>query len=348
MILVRSRVSWAVLGLVLLLAETPAAAGHDQTDVATTDDGNTFIGEIDSVQYATLTLDTDAAGSLSIEWRRVTSLTSKFEYRVELRGGIRHFGKLGPASEPRRLSIVGPSGSIEVDFADVFEIVPIEHGFWKSLDGSVNFGLTYTQTNDAIQYNLSGYANYRTRRNYASLSVNSIFNSQKGGESTNQHSAKLIVAQVARNKWGTFEQGQLQSNPNQGYDLRFLAGGGAADFLIEDSRKFLVLILGAVYDREDVTGSSEVDESIEALAGVGFRRFKLGSHSPSVQLSLETFTNMTNSPRFRSVLNFNVSWQIIGDFKFNFQVNSSYDSNPPGVDSENNDLTVVTSIGYSF
>jgi hypothetical protein len=37
-----------------------------------------------------------------------------------------------------------------------------------------------------------------------------------------------------------------------------------------------------------------------------------------------------------------------GDFKFSFQVNDSYDSDPPGTDSENNDGSVVTSIGYTF
>ena len=118
-----------LIGVVLLVAAVPALASHDKTDVVTTDDGNTFIGEIKSVQYATLTLNTDAAGLLSIEWRRVTGLTSKFEYRVELSGGIRHFGALGPAKQNGRLSIVSPSGTIEVYLADVIAIAPIEDGF---------------------------------------------------------------------------------------------------------------------------------------------------------------------------------------------------------------------------
>ena len=104
----------------------------------------------------TLTLKTNAASTLSIEWRHVTSLTSKFEYRVELPGGVRHFGTLRPGEKPGRLSIVSASGTIEVDLAEVVQIVPIEHGFWKRLDGSVNLGFSYTQSNEAIQYNLSG------------------------------------------------------------------------------------------------------------------------------------------------------------------------------------------------
>ena len=159
---------------------------------------------------------------------------------------------------------------------------------------------------------------------------------------------KLLLAQAGKNKWGTFELGQLQSNPNQGFDLRSIVGGGAAKFFVESSRKLLSLSLGAVYNREKVTDSSEVDESAEALVGVAFRRFKRGSHSPSVQLSLITFTNVTDTPRFRAVFNFNVGWKIVGDFKFSFQVNNSYDSDPPGTDSKNNDLSLVTSVGYTF
>jgi hypothetical protein len=338
----------AIIGLMLAMAASPAVANHDKSDVVTTDDGNTFIGEIKNVQYASLSLKTDAAGLLNIEWRHVTSLTSKFEYRVEVSGGARHFGTLETSKEPGRLNIVGPSGTIEVKLADVVQIVPIEHGFLKRMDGSVNFGLTYTQANDALQYNLSGDANYRARRNYATLSGQSIFNTQTEGATTGQHYLKLILIQVGKKKWGVFELAQLQSNPDQGYDLRSILGGGATNFLIESSTKLLSLNLGAVYNREVVTGSAEVDNSVEAFVGAGFRRFKRGSHSPSVQLSLGTFTNMTDTPRFRAVLGFNIGWKIVGDFKFSFQVNESYDSAPPGANAENNDLSIVTSVGYTF
>ena len=52
--------------------------------------------------------------------------------------------------------------------------------------------------------------------------------------------------------------------------------------------------------------------------------------------------------RFRTVLNFSVGWKVIGDFQFSFQVNNNYDSQPPGTDAKNNDVSVVTSVGYTF
>jgi len=326
----------------------PALASHDKSDVATTNDGATYVGEIKSVQYATLNLKTDPAGLLSIEWRHITGLTSKFEYRIEVTGDVRHYGTLGTPEKPGHLSIVNSDGAIEVALEDIVQIVPLEHGFFKRLDGSVNLGLSYTQANEALQYNLSGDATYRSRLNYATLSGQSIFNTQKEGETTNQHNLTLILAQVGKKSWGTFEIGQLESNPDQGYDLRSILGGGATNFVIESARTMLSLNLGAVYNREDVTDGSEVDDSAEALVGFGFRRFKRGSHSPSVQLSLTTFTNLTGNRRFRAALNFNLGWKIVGDFKFNLQVINNYDSDPPGTDSNNNNLSIVTSVGYTF
>jgi len=341
-------VALTIAGLAILVTAAPVLAGHEKSDRVTTDDGSVYIGEIESVQYATLNLDTDPAGLISIEWRHVTGLTSKFEYRIDLTGGAQHYGSLGPPSEPGHVSIVLPDGPLEVGLADIVAIIPVEQGFWRSLDGSINFGLTYTQASDAFQYNLSADAERRTRKLYSNLSGQSIFNTQQGAEATSQHYLRFIMAQATKKRWGPFEMGQLQSNPAQGYDMRLLLGAGASNSFIERSTALAALNLGLVYNREEVTDETNTDESGEVMAGVAYRRFKRGSHSPSVQVSLMTFTSLDDTHRFRTVFNFNVNWKIVGDFKFSFQVNNSYDSQPPGEDANKNDVSVVTSIGYTF
>ena len=61
-----------------------------------------------------------------------------------------------------------------------------------------------------------------------------------------------------------------------------------------------MLNLGIVYNREQVTDSSDVDGSAEALVSIGFQRFKRSSHSPNVQLNFATFTNISGTSRFRT------------------------------------------------
>ena len=191
-----SRILQLSLMLLVLFIAIPALASHDKSDVVTLDDGSILMGEIKSVQYATLKLHTSAAGTPLIEWRRITSLTSTFEYRVEVSGGERYFGSFEKPTQPGYLRILDSSGVVELKLEDIFEIVPIEHGFWKRLDGSVNFGFSYTQSNSAVQYNLSGDASYRSRKNWATLSAQSIFNSQEDGQSSRQNYAQLLLVQV--------------------------------------------------------------------------------------------------------------------------------------------------------
>ena len=75
---IRHRIVGLVIsGILPVIGAAPTAAGHAKTDIVTTNDGSTFYGEILSIKFATLNLKTDAAGTLDIEWRRVTRITSK-------------------------------------------------------------------------------------------------------------------------------------------------------------------------------------------------------------------------------------------------------------------------------
>jgi len=335
-------------GLMLLVCVPAAAIDHDKTDIVTTTDGATYVGEIKDVQYATITLDTDPAGTIELQWRYVTGLQSKYRYRVRLAGGDLKFGTLGVPSEKGLLNIVGDPASVEVGLDKIVEIVPFEHGFWERLDGSLNFGLTYTKSSEAFQYNLGADISYRRPAGYAQLTAQSILNKQKGAAKSDQHNLQFSMSHPWSNKWGWFETAQVQSNPDQGYQLRTIVGGGVSNFMIEQTSELLLGNFGVVYNREEVTDSSTVDNSLEATAGISFRKFKTRSGVPSLQVSLQAFRDLSGSSRFRATLNFVISWKLASIFNVNFQVQDNYDSDPPGTDSLKNDVNVITSIGYTF
>ena len=337
-----------IVGFLLAFFALPVAAAHSKTDVATTDDGNTFIGEIKSVKDATLYIKTDAAGTLDIEWRRVTGLMSTFEYRVELAGGQRVYGSLVQPVTPGNLRVSSSAGDTEIALAEVFMILPVESTFLRRLDGSVNFGFSYTQSNSSLQYNLNANANYRSRRNYIQLDWQSIFNRQNDGPTTNQNYVDYLMAQVGRKQWGLFEILQFQANQDQGYDQRYVAGAGAIRFFVENSMQFISASIGAVYNREYITDSSDVNNSAEALLTISLRRFKQSQYAPTIQTGLQLFPSLTEDSRLRGAFNFNISWKLFRDFIFSFQVNDYYDSSPPTEDSQHNDVSVVSSVGYTF
>lgn len=342
------RVGQFAVGVLLVVASGQALASHDKTDVASLDDGSTYFGEIKSVQFGALNLKTATVGLLSIEWRHVTGLTSKYVYRLTLTNGASHVGSLGTPEEPGHLRIVDASGTMEVDLAEIVAITPIEHGFWQSLTGSLNFGLTYTQASDTLQYSFSGDVTRHALKNYSVLSGRSILNRQESGRTADQHDLWLFLAQILGDRWGLFEAGAAQSNPFQGYDLRLIAGGGAAYSVSSSSKRLLLLELGLVYNREYVADSALIDQNAEALVGISYNRYRLTGFAPSLRTSLLTFTDLSSSARFRAVLNLDLEWTIFSGMSVSLQISDSYDSAPPGENARSNDLTVVTSIGYSF
>ena len=337
-----------ILSLMFLLAASPVLASHDKTDVITINDGSSYVGEIKNVQNAVLSLKTNAAGLLSIEWRYVVGLKSKYQYRIELTGGALRYGSLAVAEKPGQMRIVSAVDSVDVELVDIVEIVPMETALTARLDGSVNFGLTYTKANESIQYNLSADASYRSRKFIASFTARSILSTQEGGDTTNQHSATLILSQVMKARWGAFEVGMLQSNPDQGFDLRTILGGGATHFFKANSRVLFNANLGLVYNHEIVTGGGGIDNSAEVLVSIGYQQFKHSSHSPTFSLLLNTFSDLGSTRRYRLNFTSDISWKIVGNLKFSIQFTDNYDSDPPGVDSTNNDFSFVTSVGVTF
>jgi hypothetical protein len=141
----------------------------------------------------------------------------------------------------------------------------------------------------------------------------------------------------------------VSSNPDQGYDSRLIYGGGLARLFVESSSHLLGFILGLVKNREDVTDSTDEDSSTELLTAISFRRYKSNSHSPSIETSLNIYTDLSGSTnRNRANFSFNLGWKLIQDFTLNFQITDTYDSEPPGEGASKNNVVVVTSIGYRF
>ena len=164
----------------------------------------------------------------------MTRLVSTFQYQVQVTSGERYYGSLAEPDEEGYLKVVGSGGTHSLPLSDVFWLGPLERGFWRKLTGSVNFGFSYTESNHAVQYSLSADSQYLGRQVSGDLQLNSIFNTQEDADSASNQSLSLTVWRPLNADDGRanlFGFGQVQSNPNQGFDLRSIAGGGAGLFL---------------------------------------------------------------------------------------------------------------------
>ncbi|GIR69214.1 MAG: hypothetical protein CM15mP74_04650 [Halieaceae bacterium] len=70
----------------LLFANT-AAWGHSKTDLITVSTGDTLTGAINNMVAGKLSLSTDYAGTISIKWREIEQIQSRYLYEVRLDEG---------------------------------------------------------------------------------------------------------------------------------------------------------------------------------------------------------------------------------------------------------------------
>jgi hypothetical protein len=347
--LMRRRVAALLLGL--SVAAGPAAASHPKTDLVTLDSGDRFHGEIKKVEQGSLTLDTHSVGTISVKWTHVASLVSRYQYEVQATSGERYFGSLAEPDEKGQLKIVGLAGVHDLPLTAVFWLGPIEGGFWKKLDGSVNSGFSYTQSNAALQYSLSADVQYLSRKVSGELQLSSIFNTSQDAESASQQNLSLNMwrpLDAVGGRLMLFGLGQFQSNPNQGYDLRSIGGGGVGLFLRQMSGGFTLVNAGVVADREKVTDSSEVTNDASLLLGLRYSRYRTDFPKYNINLGLSTFTYLTDWARFRVQFHFTLGFEVIHNLSVSLNVIDSYDSQPATAEASNNDLSVTSSLGYTF
>jgi hypothetical protein len=114
------------------------------------------------------------------------------------------------------------------------------------------------------------------------------------------------------------------------------------------SNGYFIVNAGLVYDREQVTESSRVDNSAEALVGLQFANYSNDHPKRTITLGFYTFTNITDAPRVRAQLNFSLSWEVFHNFNVSINLIDNYDSRPPTLDALNNDLSLNMSIGYTY
>jgi hypothetical protein len=111
---------------------------------------------------------------------------------------------------------------------------------------------------------------------------------------------------------------------------------------------FTLVNAGVVADREKVTDSDEVTTDASLLLGLRYSRYRTDFPKYNIDVGLSTFTYLTDWPRFRAQFNFKLGFEVVHNLTISLNVMNSYDSEPATADAANNDLSVTSSLGYTF
>jgi len=332
------------LALSALLVARPVWA--QKTDVVTLVNGDTLTCEIKLLDRGRLQVSTDHLGTVYIEWDKIVSVTAPRVFRVETASGLRLLGLL-TTSEPQHLDVVQETGTVQVDQPEVVYIAPIGRSFWRQLDGSLDLGMSYTQSSGIAQANFGASALYRRPNLQFTATASSYLTADDDGDDTSRHALDLGGARYFGRNSLWLLQGGFMRNQELGYDLRGTVSAGLGHFLVRSNKAIFALGAGLSTSRE-VPVEGDSTQQLEGLLSVRQSYFTYDSPKTDVAMIANIYPSFSDWGRIRIEFDGRVKREVIKDFTLGFSIYDSYDSRPPTEGARRNDVGLSLTVGWTF
>lgn len=342
----RTAARLGVLAAVSLLL--PAEADAQKTDVVILANGDRLTCEVQSLQRGLLEVKTDSISTINIEWADLVSVAADSLFEVEMTSGVFHYGRLA-SGQPRELVISGDTGSLVVDMGDVFRIVKLELGFWRRLDGNIDFGGSYTQSSGVGQASISSAIGAR-RPGFQwrfTYDTTVTVQSDDGGTDSRQN-LQATYAFLLPDRWLIPSFAILERNQELGFDLRSTAGLAVGRAFVQSNRTVISGGGGLAYSNEQpVEGDST--SNLEAIIFASYEAFTYNFPKLDVRVAFTAFPGLSDFGRIRFTSQLRFKREFFSDdFYAALTFYDDYDSRPPAGATKTNDLGFTFSFGVSF
>ena len=349
----RTRIPALLTGAILLVTNFVSAQKIAEVVLW---NGNHITGEVKSLQQGKLKFKTDHAGTIYIEWEFINSVTSTNFFEVETQLGDHYYGMLAPGPEEKKLTVIGPTETVILDMARVVTIMPIKQTFWGRIDGSLNFGFSFTSADSILQYSLESDATYRQPNYSARVKLNSIQTQQDTGDTFRQ-GLDFTYTRYYKNRY--FGAGSLSFNRSSelGLDLRTQIGYVFGRSFTQNNRSRLAAGIGPAISRdtpienpiENPIAEDSSDYALMAIIVGRYHFFLYNFPKTDFLIHLSVMPVITEWPRVRVEFAGSLKREIIKDFTVNLSVFDSYDSDPSSTTAvANHDFGIVLSVGWTF
>jgi hypothetical protein len=331
---------------VVLLAGTPACA-QGRTDVVTLANGDRITGEIVQLERGRLEFKTDDAGTLYLEWDKLSSLVAKRLVEVLTTDGRRFLGTLGRAAD-RSIAVVTSEGAVALQMSEVTLITPIGTSFWQQLDGSIDAGFSYTRSSGVAQLNVNSDTVYRKLASRTRLTA-SLTQTKTDDDSGRDDRAYLEMSYLRYPwaRWFILTAGRFETNESLGLTLRSQIGAAAGPRLINSNRAQLVLGAGLAFNQErgvDV----EPTGNVEAFFTFGTSFYTYDRPKTNLDVNLQYYPSLSDVGRQRVQLDAGAKRELWKDLFVAVNLYNTYDNRPPNPTADRNDVGIVLSIGLTY
>ena len=328
------------------------ALAKEVDDVVVLRNGDRLTGEIKGLQRGELRIKSDyMAEAVRLDWAKVERLESKSTFMIWLVDGklVTDVMRLLPANSDKVANfVIGNSDqTMRVQQLDVIRIAPAERRFWKRLEGSIDFGFSFTSGNDQYQTQLAATSTYRTGDHSFTASIDSALSGQTEGTSLTRNQFSFDYRKQLNQRWYVGGLFDLLRSDQQSLKLRTSVGALIGRNLQQTEHTRFSVFGGLVGTRENYSESlgKPKTTNADAIAGADFATFRFNRTDIRSRLSL--FPSLTTPGRARLQATSDLRIKVVKDLWWGFHVYENFDSKPP-VRADKNDLGVSTSIGWKF
>lgn len=336
-----------VLIAALTTISMPAIAA-DKTDVVIFLNGDRLTGEFKSLERGRLRFKTDATDTISIEWDNVAFLKSDQNIQVETASGVRYLGHLSSATDEKQIVVETGSGPVGLDIEHVILMTPIEERGLDRIDGDISAGYNFAKADEVTTTYLSVDLSYRAESSIFSLDFDSLFSDSSTNEPSQDLSLNLNYTRLLANRWLAGGVVSFERNDELGLDLRTSIGVGGGRILRQSNNTTLQLVGGVQVSRERVSADIEDENFLEAFATLTWDWFRYDTPELDLTTSLQIIPNLTDSGEVRGEFEIEFKWEIVEDLFWALTISDSYDSKAELTGGENNDYSIITSVGWDF
>jgi hypothetical protein len=294
-----------------------------------------------------LEFKTDDAGTIKLEWNKLTQLVGSRQFLVVTIAGDRFLGSLGPAAD-RVIAVVGLAAADSLPMPEVIDIVPIGASFWKKLDGSFDSGFTYTQSSGVAQLNVNSVTSFRRPRFEARLAGSAtITENADDGERDDRGSVELSYVRYRWPRWFVLTGGRFETNESLGLRLRSQVGTMAGPRLVKTNRALLMLGGGLVVNDERNV-DADPRQNLEAWLLLRMEYFTYDRPRTNLDLRVQYYPSVSSAGRQRLQLDSLLKREFWKDLFLALNLYDTFDSEPSNPEADVNDVGVTFSIGWSY
>lgn len=330
--------------LFLVSLSTSLLAGS-KIDTVFFQNGSRIRGEVKSLVNDLLSLSTDEAGTIKIEWTEVDSVHFLHMMRIVLVNGDITFGLILPSGVDKECLIWPSEGDpIQLALNRIVAISPIKERFMERMSGSVSSGFSYTKASEVMQVNLNSSLRYLSKKNLLEMSYDGLVTKDPTSGTHQRQSGGFKYYRQLAKKWYISADLMAETNSELQLDLRTSFSLGVGRRIIHTNSTNLLVNSGILTNREK---SSELSQNnLEAILALNYSVF-IYQH-PEVVFDLKTnaIPSLTNPGRLRSETSSTLKWEVFTDFFLRWTFYYSFDSEPLG-EGEKSDWA-VTLLGLEY